>query len=163
MRARLRRMGRREGHNHGTATTATSVHWSWTIAAILPRPKTRALSTVSCYIDVMKRSLQLRPSLLLRRSRLSYSTSVQFQLNFQARDGTGIRSCLKSSLLWVQIPPGLPEFSRSLTIRGRVGRTVRHLSAKQGLSQEANGFNSRTLMRKVLLNGWQLVLKTGAS
>ena len=27
----------------------------------------------------------------------------------------------------------------------RVGRTVRHLSAKQELSQEANGFNSRTL------------------
>jgi hypothetical protein len=26
-----------------------------------------------------------------------------------------------------------------------VGRTVRHLSAKQGRSQEANGFNSRTL------------------
>ena len=27
----------------------------------------------------------------------------------------------------------------------RVGRTVRHLSAKQGFSQEARGFNSRTL------------------
>jgi hypothetical protein len=26
-----------------------------------------------------------------------------------------------------------------------VGRTVKHLSAKQGRSQEANGFNSRTL------------------
>ena len=26
-----------------------------------------------------------------------------------------------------------------------MGRTVRHLSAKQGFSQEANGFNSRTL------------------
>src|SRR5207245_11279091 len=48
-------------------------------------------------------------------------------------------------LLWVQIPPGLPEFPCSLRIQRRVGRTVRHLSAKQGLSQEANGFNSRTL------------------
>jgi hypothetical protein len=51
----------------------------------------------------------------------------------------------RAALLWVQLPPGLPEFCRSLTIQRRVGRTVRHLSAKQGLSQEANGFNSRTL------------------
>ena len=29
----------------------------------------------------------------------------------------------------------------------RVGRTVRHLSAKQGFSQEDNGFDSRTLRR----------------
>lgn len=47
--------------------------------------------------------------------------------------------------MWVQLPPGLPEFCCSLTIQRRVGRTVRHLSAKQGFSQEANGFNSRTL------------------
>ena len=41
---------------------------------------------------------------------------------------------------------------------------VRHLSAKQVFSQEANGFDSRTLrQRKVLLNGRQLVLKTRAS
>jgi hypothetical protein len=51
----------------------------------------------------------------------------------------------RAALLWVQLPPGLPEFCRSLTIQRRVGRTVRHLSAKQGFSQEANGFNSRTL------------------
>jgi hypothetical protein len=51
----------------------------------------------------------------------------------------------RAALLWVQLPPGLPESLRSLTIQRRVGRTVRHLSAKQGLSQEANGFNSRTL------------------
>ena len=51
----------------------------------------------------------------------------------------------RAALLWVQLPPGLPEFRRSLTIQRRVGRTVRFLSAKQGLSQEANGFNSRTL------------------
>ena len=37
------------------------------------------------------------------------------------------------------------KFCRSLKIQRRVGRTVRHLSAKQGFSQEANGFNSRTL------------------
>jgi hypothetical protein len=36
-------------------------------------------------------------------------TPAQF-LAFQARGGTGIRSCLKSSLLWVRLPPGLPEF-----------------------------------------------------
>ena len=51
----------------------------------------------------------------------------------------------RAALLWVQIPPGLPEFLCSLTISTERGRTVRHLSAKQGLSQEANGFNSRTL------------------
>ena len=51
----------------------------------------------------------------------------------------------RAALLWVQLPPGLPEFLCSLTIQRRVGRTVRHLSAKQGLSQEANGFDSRTL------------------
>ena len=51
----------------------------------------------------------------------------------------------RAAFLWVQLPPGLPEFCRSLTIQRRVGRTVRHLSAKQVLSQEANGFNSRTL------------------
>ena len=51
----------------------------------------------------------------------------------------------RAALLWVQLPPGLPEFCRSLTIQRRVGRTVRHLSAKQGFSQEASGFDSRTL------------------
>lgn len=51
----------------------------------------------------------------------------------------------RAALLWVQLPPGLPEFCRSLTIQRRVGWTVRHLSAKQGRSQEANGFDSRTL------------------
>ena len=51
----------------------------------------------------------------------------------------------RAAFLWVQLPPGLPEFCRSLTIQRRVGRTVRHLFAKQGFSQEANGFNSRTL------------------
>ena len=49
----------------------------------------------------------------------------------------------RAALLWVQIPPGLPEFFDNAC--RRVGRTVRHLSAKQGLSQEANGFDSRTL------------------
>ena len=49
----------------------------------------------------------------------------------------------RAALLWVQIPPGLPEFFDNFC--RRVGRTVRHLSAKQGLSQEANGFDSRTL------------------
>ena len=48
----------------------------------------------------------------------------------------------RAALLWVQLPPGLPQFFDN---SWRVGRTVRHLSAKQGLSQEANGFNSRTL------------------
>ena len=51
----------------------------------------------------------------------------------------------RAAFLWVQLPPGLPEFCCSLTIQRRVGRTVRHLSAKQRLSQEANGFNSRKL------------------
>ena len=51
----------------------------------------------------------------------------------------------RAAFLWVQLPPGLPEFCRSLKIQRRVGRTVRHLSAEQGRSQEANGFNSRTL------------------
>ena len=49
----------------------------------------------------------------------------------------------RAALLWVQIPPGLPEFFDNFC--RRVGRTVRHLSAKQGLSQEASGFDSRTL------------------
>jgi hypothetical protein len=68
-----------------------------------------------------------------------------------------MRSCLKSSLLWVQVPPGLPKWAptRAVFVRAgvaeffdicrRVGRTVRHLSAKQGPSQEASGFDSRTL------------------
>jgi hypothetical protein len=51
----------------------------------------------------------------------------------------------RAAFLWVQIPPGLPEFLCSLTIQRSVGRTVWHLSAKQGRSQEANGFDSRTL------------------
>ena len=42
----------------------------------------------------------------------------------------------RAALLWVQLPPGLPEFCPSLTIQRRVGRTLRHLSAKQGFSQE---------------------------
>ena len=42
------------------------------LAAILPRPKTRALSTVSCYSDVVKRLLQFRSSLRFSPSRLSY-------------------------------------------------------------------------------------------
>lgn len=51
----------------------------------------------------------------------------------------------RAALLWVQIPPGLPEFFCSLTISTESGPDGRHLPAKQGLSQEANGFNSRTL------------------
>ena len=51
----------------------------------------------------------------------------------------------RAAFLWVQLPPGLPEFCRSLTNQRRVGRTARHLSAKQGFSQEASGFDSRTL------------------
>jgi hypothetical protein len=47
--------------------------------------------------------------------------------------------------LWVQIRPGLSKFLCSLTIQRRAGRTVRHLSAKEGRSQEANGFDSGTL------------------
>ena len=48
----------------------------------------------------------------------------------------------RAALLWVQIPPGLPEFFDNFR---RVGRTVRHLPAKQELSQEASWSDSRTL------------------
>ena len=60
----------------------------------------------------------------------------------------------RAALLWVQLPPGLPEFCCSLTIQRRVGRTVRHLFAKQGFSQEANGFNSRTLRHTEATADW---------
>ena len=55
----------------------------------------------------------------------------------------------RAAFLWVQIPPGLPEFCCSLTIQRRVGRTVRHLSAKRGFSQEASGFDSVHLTKRV--------------
>ena len=42
-------------------------------------------------------------------------------------------------------PTGPTRFPLFFDNSRRVGRTVRHLSAKQGLSKEANGFNSRTL------------------
>ena len=42
----------------------------------------------------------------------------------------------RAALWWVRLPPGLPELCCSLTIQRRVGRTVRHLSAKQGFSQK---------------------------
>ena len=66
----------------------------------------------------------------------------------------------RAALLWVQLPPGLPEFRRSLTIQRRVGRTVRHLSAKQGSRKRLTGSTPvLSAMRKVPLIRRQLALK----